>query len=137
MAASPNFSHVLPTVFDNPLGYEPERFAPPREEDRKKPFSFIGFGGGRHACIGQNFAYLQVWGQQSRGATRGSRSAPPRAAALAACERRPPTRPSLPPAHPPAFPPPPPRPLTTRPPARSPPAHPPDQGDLERPAALL
>ena len=60
MAASPNFSHMLPTVFDRPESYEPDRFAPPREEDKRKPFSFIGFGGGRHACIGQNFAYLQV-----------------------------------------------------------------------------
>lgn len=60
VAASPNFSHVLPTVFDNPLEYDPDRFAAPREEDRRKPFSFIGFGGGRHACIGQNFAYLQI-----------------------------------------------------------------------------
>lgn len=60
VAASPNFSHVLPTVFDRPLAYEPDRFAPPREEDKRKPFSFIGFGGGRHACIGQNFAYLQI-----------------------------------------------------------------------------
>ena len=24
------------------------------------PFSFIGFGGGRHGCMGQNFAYLQI-----------------------------------------------------------------------------
>lgn len=60
VAASPNFSHVLPTVFSDPLEYDPLRFAPPREEDKKKPFSFIGFGGGRHACIGQNFAYLQI-----------------------------------------------------------------------------
>ena len=60
VAASPNFSHVLPTVFSDPLKYDPERFAPPREEDKQKPFSFIGFGGGRHACIGSNFAYLQI-----------------------------------------------------------------------------
>lgn len=60
VAASPNFSHVLPNVFTDPLEYDPRRFAPPREEDKRKPFSFIGFGGGRHACIGQNFAYLQI-----------------------------------------------------------------------------
>jgi len=60
VAASPNFAHVLPGVFSDPLEYDPLRFAPPREEDKKKPFSFIGFGGGRHACIGQNFAYLQI-----------------------------------------------------------------------------
>lgn len=51
---------MLPTVFKDPASYEPERFLPPREEDKVKPFSYVGFGGGRHACIGQNFAYLQV-----------------------------------------------------------------------------
>lgn len=60
MAVSPNFNHVLPQIFERPLSYEPDRFAPPRDEDKKKPFSYMGFGGGRHACIGQNFAYLQV-----------------------------------------------------------------------------
>ena len=44
------------------LRYDPERFAAPREEDKVKPFSFIGFGGGRHGCLGSNFAYLQVGG---------------------------------------------------------------------------
>lgn len=60
VAVSPNFNHVLPQVFERPLSYEPDRFMPPRDEDKKKPFSYMGFGGGRHACIGQNFAYLQV-----------------------------------------------------------------------------
>lgn len=60
--------------------YDPERFAAPREEDKAKPFSFIGFGGGRHGCLGSNFAYLQVlvrgwggrvcvWGGGRRGAS--------------------------------------------------------------------
>eukprot|EP00878_Enallax_costatus_P017147 GHUV01018003.1.p1 GENE.GHUV01018003.1~~GHUV01018003.1.p1 ORF type:complete len:188 (+),score=63.11 GHUV01018003.1:1128-1691(+) len=57
---SPNFSHMLPTVFKHPESFEPERFMPPRDEDKKKPYSYLGFGGGRHACIGQNFAYLQI-----------------------------------------------------------------------------
>lgn len=60
VAASPNYSHTLSYVFKNPLEFDPDRFIPPREEDKVKPFSFIGFGGGRHACLGQNFAYLQV-----------------------------------------------------------------------------
>ncbi|KAF5835426.1 sterol 14 desaturase [Dunaliella salina] len=60
VAASPNFSHLLPQVFSEPDRYDPERFAPPREEDKVKPFSFIGFGGGRHGCLGSNFAYLQI-----------------------------------------------------------------------------
>mmetsp|Transcript_6366 Transcript_6366/g.14126 ORF Transcript_6366/g.14126 Transcript_6366/m.14126 type:complete len:494 (+) Transcript_6366:74-1555(+) len=60
VAASPNFSHMLPHVFKEPTKYDPDRFAPPREEDKVKPFSFIGFGGGRHGCLGSNFAYLQI-----------------------------------------------------------------------------
>ncbi|PNW86578.1 hypothetical protein CHLRE_02g092350v5 [Chlamydomonas reinhardtii] len=59
VAASPNFSHMLPQCFNNPKAYDPDRFAPPREE-QNKPYAFIGFGAGRHACIGQNFAYLQI-----------------------------------------------------------------------------
>lgn len=60
VAASPNFSHLLPSVFENPTKFQPDRFAAAGEEDKTKPFSFIGFGGGRHACIGSNFAYLQI-----------------------------------------------------------------------------
>lgn len=60
VAASPNFAHTLPYVFTDPLKYDPDRFAPPREEDKKTPFGFIGFGAGRHGCIGSNFAYLQI-----------------------------------------------------------------------------
>ena len=60
MFASPAFSHRLPQVFPRPDAFEPERWAPPREEDKAAPFSFIGFGGGRHGCMGSNFAYLQV-----------------------------------------------------------------------------
>lgn len=58
--ASPAFSHRLPSVFKDPDQYQPERFQPPREEEKTQPYSYIGFGGGRHACLGQNFAYLQI-----------------------------------------------------------------------------
>ena len=37
-----------------------DRFGPGREEDRKSAYRLIGFGGGRHRCIGLTFAYLQV-----------------------------------------------------------------------------
>lgn len=60
VAASPAFAHRLPAVFSAPDAFQPDRFAPPREEDKAKPFSYIGFGGGRHGCLGQNFAYLQI-----------------------------------------------------------------------------
>lgn len=58
VAISPTFSHRLPGVFPNPDAFEPERFAPPREEG--KNLGFVGFGAGRHACMGQQFAYLQI-----------------------------------------------------------------------------
>ncbi len=60
VATSPAFAHRLPHVFCNPDDFEPERFVAPREEDKAAPFSFIGFGGGRHGCMGSNFAILQV-----------------------------------------------------------------------------
>lgn len=56
---SPSISMRDPSVFKNPDQYNPDRFAPPNEED-KAPFSFIGFGGGRHSCMGEPFAYLQI-----------------------------------------------------------------------------
>nr|QKY15112.1 sterol 14 desaturase (STE14) [Polytomella parva] len=60
VVVSPNFSHMLPHLFERPESYEPDRFTAPRDEDKKKTFTYIGFGGGRHACIGANFAYLQI-----------------------------------------------------------------------------
>lgn len=57
---STQVSGRLPELFDNPDVWDPERFAPGREEDRRAPFSYLGFGGGRHGCMGEGFAYLQV-----------------------------------------------------------------------------
>lgn len=60
VACSPTFSHRLPQVFKHADDYEPDRFLPPREEQNGLPFSYLGFGGGRHACMGQMFAMLQI-----------------------------------------------------------------------------
>ena len=60
VATSPAYSHRLLHVFPQPDDFDPERFAAPREEDKAAPFSFIGFGGGRHGCMGSNFAILQA-----------------------------------------------------------------------------
>lgn len=57
---SPAVSHRLSEVFTEPDRYDPDRFAPGREEDKQVPHALIGFGGGRHRCIGSAFAYLQV-----------------------------------------------------------------------------
>jgi sterol 14-demethylase len=58
-------SHRLESVFAEPERFEPARFAPGREEDGRTPYALIGFGGGRHRCLGYAFAHQQVkviWG---------------------------------------------------------------------------
>lgn len=59
-ATSPAYAHRLSSVFNQPDEFQPDRYEAPREEDKKKPFSYVGFGGGRHGCMGTNFAYLQI-----------------------------------------------------------------------------
>ncbi len=57
---SPAVSHRLSHVFADPERFDPERFAPPRSEDKQHHYSLIGFGGGKHRCMGKNFAMLQL-----------------------------------------------------------------------------
>lgn len=57
---SPAASHRIAEVFREPNRFDPYRFSPGREEDKRTRFALITFGGGRHACIGMTFAYLQV-----------------------------------------------------------------------------
>eukprot|EP01104_Vermistella_antarctica_P006101 TRINITY_DN16834_c0_g1_i1.p1 TRINITY_DN16834_c0_g1~~TRINITY_DN16834_c0_g1_i1.p1 ORF type:complete len:520 (+),score=110.83 TRINITY_DN16834_c0_g1_i1:80-1561(+) len=57
---STTLSGRVKEVYENPDTYDPDRFAPPREEHMSQPFAWIGFGGGRHGCMGEQFAYLQV-----------------------------------------------------------------------------
>lgn len=56
---SPSVSHRIGSLFRDPDRFDPERFAPPREED-KRDFAYIPFGGGRHRCLGSVFALLQI-----------------------------------------------------------------------------
>ena len=56
---SPTVAHRMSEVFANPNAFEPDRYLPPREED-KRDFAFIAFGGGRHKCLGNAFAILQI-----------------------------------------------------------------------------
>ncbi len=52
--------HRLPHVFAQPETFAPERFAPPREEDKRQQYSLVTFGGGSRICIGINFANIEV-----------------------------------------------------------------------------
>jgi sterol 14-demethylase len=57
---SPSVGMRLPSVFPNPDTFDPDRFGPGREEDKSSPYAYMGFGGGMHSCMGQNFAFVQV-----------------------------------------------------------------------------
>ncbi len=57
---SPAVSHRLPEVFADPNRFHPDRFAPPAVEGKQHQYALIGFGGGRHRCMGKNFAIMQI-----------------------------------------------------------------------------
>jgi cytochrome P450 len=52
--------HRLPSIFAEPDRFDPDRFAPPREEDKKHPYALVTFGGGPRTCIGVNMAQVEV-----------------------------------------------------------------------------
>ncbi len=53
-------SHMLPSIWDNPADFDPDRFAPPREEHKQDPYALVGFGGGPRRCIGMTFARAEL-----------------------------------------------------------------------------
>lgn len=57
---SPGFTQRLPNLWTDPDNFDPDRFAPPRAEDRQHKHAWIPFGGGAHKCLGLKFADLQV-----------------------------------------------------------------------------
>ena len=64
VVTAPKYANYLPDVFREPESFDPERFLPGRlpngPEDEAQRHAFISFGGGMHACMGQQFAYLQL-----------------------------------------------------------------------------
>lgn len=52
--------HRIARYFADPNAFDPDRFAAPREEDRKAPYALVTFGGGPRLCIGVNFANIEV-----------------------------------------------------------------------------
>ena len=59
VAISPAVSHHIPELFRDPERFDPDRYAPGREEDAT-PFAWIPFGGGHHRCSGSAFALMQL-----------------------------------------------------------------------------
>lgn len=60
VVVAPAIAHRISEVFANPNEFNPERFLGDQAEDKREKFSFIAFGAGRHSCLGEKFAYLQV-----------------------------------------------------------------------------
>ncbi len=58
VTVSPAFTQRMEEYWADPLAFDPERFAPPREEHKQHPFAWFPFGGGAHKCIGLHFANM-------------------------------------------------------------------------------
>ncbi|MGO4423245.1 cytochrome P450, partial [Streptomyces sp. MCAF7] len=55
----PYVTHRHPEFWDNPEGFEPERFTPENSEGRHR-MAYLPFGAGPRKCIGDSFAMLQM-----------------------------------------------------------------------------
>ncbi len=56
---SPYVAHRHPGFWDNPEGFDPERFTPERSEGRPR-YAYFPFGGGPRRCIGEGFALMEA-----------------------------------------------------------------------------
>lgn len=57
--ACPYVTHRLPAWWDNPEGFDPDRFEAARSASRP-PFAYFPFGGGPRQCIGNTFASMEM-----------------------------------------------------------------------------
>lgn len=55
----PYATHRHPAIWDNPEGFDPDRFAPDAAAARPR-FAYFPFGGGPRLCIGQSFALMEA-----------------------------------------------------------------------------
>lgn len=61
IAISPSATHHIPTLWTNPSDFNPERFnGTDAEESKGGQYPYLPFGAGRHRCIGEGFAYVQI-----------------------------------------------------------------------------
>jgi cytochrome P450 len=51
--------HRDPTLWDDPLRFDPDRFLPERSKGRSR-WQYLPFGGGPRSCIGDHFAMLEA-----------------------------------------------------------------------------
>jgi len=53
-------THTNPDIWSDPGNFDPDRWSPPREEQKHRQYSFIPFGGGPRLCLGINFAMTEM-----------------------------------------------------------------------------
>ncbi|XP_066525562.1 lanosterol 14-alpha demethylase [Hoplias malabaricus] len=59
VCVSPTVNHRLQDTWTNRLDFNPDRYLGENPAGGEK-FAYIPFGAGRHRCIGENFAYVQI-----------------------------------------------------------------------------
>jgi sterol 14-demethylase len=60
VAASPRVSNRIAEDFPDPDLFDPGRYLDPRQEDLQNRWTWIPFGAGRHRCVGNAFAMMQL-----------------------------------------------------------------------------
>ena len=60
VAASPRVSNRLAEDFPSPEAFDPGRYLDPRQEDLQNRWTWIPFGAGKHRCVGNAFAMMQM-----------------------------------------------------------------------------
>ena len=53
-------THRMSEYFPEPDRFIPERFLPPRSEDKQTPYAWVGFGAGAHTCLGMGIAHVEI-----------------------------------------------------------------------------
>jgi len=60
VAASPRVSNRIAEDFPEPDLFDPGRYLDPRQEDLQNRWTWIPFGAGKHRCVGNAFAMMQM-----------------------------------------------------------------------------
>jgi sterol 14alpha-demethylase len=60
VAASPRVSNRIPEDFPDPERFDPSRYLDERQEDLQNRWTWIPFGAGKHRCVGNAFAMMQM-----------------------------------------------------------------------------
>lgn len=51
--------HLNPAIYRDPEVWDPSRYQADRAEDKKQSHAYVGWGTGRHPCLGMRFAKLE------------------------------------------------------------------------------